>query len=156
DKVLDQREKLRAISAELARLHGPRSGGAGSPETLRQARDALVEWLEHARLSGLEGVLWGGLSLAGALAGWRLLGPRDFEPVAELILLIRLSVGVPATLLVRFVMRYRYLREARARFEASDVEAPLGWSEEEVEIRLERLEEELETATHRRVQHNHA
>src|SRR5699024_5296056 len=34
--------------------------------------------------------------------------------------------------------------------------APLGWSEEEVEIRLERLEEELETATHRRVQHNHA
>src|SRR5699024_4316495 len=80
----------------------------------------------------------------------------DFEPVGELILLIGLSVGVPATLLVRFVMRYRYLREARARFEASDVEAPLGWSEEEVEIRLERLEEELETATHRRVQHNHA
>ncbi len=156
DKVLDQREKLRAISAELARLHGPRSGGAGSPEALRQARDALLEWLEHARVPGLEGLLWAGLSLAGALAGWRLLGPRDLEPFGELILLIGLSVGVPATLLVRFVMRYRYLRDARARFDASNVEAPLGWSEEEVEIRLERLEEELETATHLRVQHNHA
>jgi DNA repair exonuclease SbcCD ATPase subunit len=156
DKVLDQREKLRAISGELARLHGPRTGGAGSPEALRQARDALVEWLEQARLSGLEGVLWGGLSLAGALAGWRLLGPRDLDPFGELILLVLLAVGVPAALLVRFIIRYRYLGEARARFDATNVEAPLGWSEEEVEMRLERLEEELETATHRQVQHNHA
>jgi DNA repair exonuclease SbcCD ATPase subunit len=156
DRVLDQREKLRSISAELARLHVPRSNAADTPELLRTARDALVEWIEHARLSGLEGVLWGGLSLAGALAGWRLLGPREIEPLGELVLLIGLAVGVPAFLLGRFVMRFRYLGDAKSRFVATDVEPPLGWSEEEVETRLERLEQELEAATHRQVQHNHA
>lgn len=156
DRVLDQREKLRSISAELARLHVPRSGAADSPEVLRQARDALVEWLEHARLSGLEGVLWGGLSLTGALAGWRLLGPREIEPFGELVLLVLLAVGVPAFMLARFIMRFRYLGEARARYLATGVEPPLGWSEEEVDTRLDRLEQELESATHRQVQHNHA
>lgn len=156
DRVLDQREKLRAISAELARLHVPRAEGAGSAESLRQARNALAEWLEHARLSGLEGVLWGGLSLVGATAGWRLLGPRELEPFAELLLLILLAIGIPATLFGRFIMRYRYLGQARTRFLATDAEPPLGWSESEVESRLERLEQELETAMHRQVQYNHA
>lgn len=156
DRVLDQREKLRSISAELARLHVPRTNAADTTEILRQARDALVEWLEHSRLSGLEGVLWGGLTLAGTLAGWRLLGPRDIEPFGELILLVLLAAGVPAFMLVRFVMRFRYLGDAKARYLATDVEPPLGWSEDEVETRLDRLEQELESATHRQVQHNHA
>jgi len=156
DRVLDQREKLRSISAELARLHTPRSASADTADILRQARDALVDWLEHSRLSGLEGPLWGGLSLAAALAGWRLLGPRDFDPVGELILLILLAFGVPAFLLGRFIVRFRDLGGARARFLATGVEPPLGWSQEEVETRLERLEQELESATLRQVQHNHA
>jgi DNA repair exonuclease SbcCD ATPase subunit len=156
DRVLDQREKLRSISGELARLHVPRVGSAGSAEALRQARDALADWLEQSRLSELEGVLWGGLSLAALLAGWRLLGPRDLDPFGELVLLILIAVGVPGTLLVRFLMRYRHLGQARARFESTDIEAPLGWSEDEVETRLERLEQELEEATHRQAQHNHA
>ncbi|RFF28487.1 MULTISPECIES: AAA family ATPase [unclassified Wenzhouxiangella] len=156
DRVLDQREKVRSISAELARLHVPRSSTAESPETLRQARDALVDWLEHARLSGLEGLLWGGLTLAGAMAGWRLLGPRAIEPFGELVLLVLLAVGVPAFMLGRFVMRFRYLGTARTRFLETEAEPPLGWSEEEVETRLERLEQELESANSRQVQHNHA
>lgn len=156
DRVLDQREKLRSITAELARLHVPRAGSADTPDLLRQARDALVEWLEHSRLSGLEGLLWGGLSLAGALAGWRLLGPRDMDPFGELVLLIVLAVGVPAFLLGRFIVRFRDLGGARERFLATDVEPPLGWSREEVETRLDRLEQELESATLRQVQHNHA
>ncbi|MDZ7791990.1 MAG: AAA family ATPase [Xanthomonadales bacterium] len=156
DRVLDQREKLRSITAELARLHVPRAGAADTPEILRQARDALAEWLEHARISGLEGILWGGLSLAGALAGWRLLGPREIEPFGELILLVGLAVGVPAFMLGQFILRFRYLADARSRYLATDVEPPLGWAEEEVETRLERLEQELESASHRQVQHNHA
>lgn len=156
DKVLDQREKLRAISAELARLHVPGSSSPDTARRLRQARDALVEWLEHARLSGLEGVLWGGLSLTAALAGWRLLGPREIEPFGELLLLIALAVGIPAGLLVRFVLRYRYLAAARSRFLATEVETPLSWAESEVEARLERLEQELAAATNREVQHNRA
>jgi DNA repair protein SbcC/Rad50 len=156
DKVLDQREKLRAISAELARLHVPGSASPDTAQSLRQARDALVDWLEHARLSGLEGVLWGGLTLAATLAGWRMLGPREIEPFGELVLLIALAVGIPAALLVRFVLRYRYLAAARSRFLASEVETPLSWAESEVESRLERLEQELTAATSREVQHNRA
>lgn len=156
DRVLDQREKLRGISADLARLHVPRAEAAASAETLRLARDALSEWLEHARLSGLEGVLWGGLSLAGTLAGWRLLGPREFDPVGEFILLVFLAVGIPTTLLVKFILRYRYLGQAQARFISTEVEPPLGWSESEVESRLERLEQELEATTHRQVQQRRA
>ncbi|NBB68697.1 MAG: hypothetical protein GVY33_00005, partial [Alphaproteobacteria bacterium] len=156
DKVLDQREKLRAISADLARLHVPRSEAAASVDSLRLARDSLAEWLEHSRLSGLEGVLWGGLSLAGALAGWRLLGPRELEPFGELVLLVLIAVGVPATLLVRFIMHYRYLGQAQARFLSTEVEAPLGWSEAEVEARLERLELELEATTNRQVEQQRA
>jgi len=156
EKVLDRREKLRSISAELARLHVPRNEAADLPEKLREARNALVEWIEHARLSGLEGVLWGGLSLAGALAGWRLLGPRALDPFGELILLILLAIGAPAFMLGRFLMRFRYLGDAKSRFLDTGVEPPLGWTEDEVETRLDRLEQELEAATHRQVQYNHA
>ncbi len=156
DRILDQREKVRGISADLARLHVPRAEALASVDALRQARDALVDWLKHARLSELEGLLWGGLSLTAAVAAWRLLGPRELDPVGELILLILIAVGLPLSLLVRFIQRYRFLGQARTRYLSTEIEEPLGWSESEVEARLERLEEELEASTHRHVQQKRA
>lgn len=156
DRVLDEREKVRALTTELARLHVPRAEAAVPVAQIKQAREALTEWLEYCRLSPLEGVLWSGLTLAAVLAGWRLLGPRDLDPFGELILLVLIAIGVPATLLGRFVMRYRDLGQARTRFLATEIEPPLGWSEEEVETRLERLDRELESATHRQAQHDRA
>ncbi len=147
DRVMTLREKVRTLSGELARNHIPSSASQHSDEKLRRARQALIDWLEFCRLTPLEGWLWGGLGLTALIATWRVLGPQDVEVVPELILLILLAVGVPLGLLGRFVDRFRQLGRSRSVFEATGVEAPLGWTESEVESRLERLERELEAAT---------
>ncbi|QOC23120.1 AAA family ATPase [Wenzhouxiangella sp. AB-CW3] len=147
DRQLNLREKVRALSGELARHHVPATAKGHSDERLRRGRQALIQWLEFCRLSPLEGWLWGGLGAAGLMATWRVLGPRELEAAPELILLILLAVGVPAGLLWRFIERYRRLGRSRTDFEATDLEAPLGWTESEVESRLERLEQELQSAS---------
>ncbi len=147
DRVMTLREKVRTLSGELARNHVPATASQHSDDKLRRARQALIDWLEYCRLTPLEGWLWGGLGLAALIATWRVLGPQDVEVVPELILLILLAVGVPLGLLGRFVDRFRQLGRSRMMFEATGVEAPLGWTESEVESRLERLERELEAAT---------
>lgn len=151
DRVMSQREKVRTLTGELARNHAPTGTTQYSEEKLRKARQALVDWLEFCRLTPLEGVLWGGLGFVALIATWRVLGPQDLEVVPELILLILLAVGVPLGLMVRFIDHFRRLGHARSRFAATGVEAPLGWTESEVESRLERLERELEAATHHSV-----
>jgi DNA repair protein SbcC/Rad50 len=147
DRVMTLREKVRTLSGELARNHVPGGPGQHSDEQLRRARQALIDWLEYCRLTPLEGWLWGGLGLTALIATWRVLGPQDVTVVPELILLILLAVGVPLGLLGRFVDRFRQLGRSRSTFEATGIEAPLGWTESEVESRLERLERELEAAT---------
>ncbi len=147
DRVMNLREKVRTLSGELARNHAPGGPGQHSDDKLRRARQALIDWLEFCRLTPLEGWLWGGLGLAALIATWRVLGPQDVTVVPELILLILLAVGVPIGLLGRFVDRFRQLGRSRSVFEATGVEAPLGWTESEVQSRLERLERELEAAT---------
>ena len=151
DRVISQREKVRTLTGELARDHVPTGASQHTEEKLRRARQALIDWLEYCRLTPLEGVLWGGLSFVALIATWRVLGPQDLEVVPELILLILLAVGVPLGLMVRFIDRFRQLGSARSLFAATGVEAPLGWTESEVESRLERLDRELEAATHHSV-----
>ncbi len=151
DRVISQREKVRTLTGELARDHVPTSATQHTEEKLRRARQALIDWLEYCRLTPLEGVLWGGLSFVALIATWRVLGPQDLEVVPELILLVLLAVGVPLGLMVRFIDRFRQLGNARSLFAFTGVEAPLGWTESEVESRLERLERELEAATHHSV-----
>ena len=46
-----------------------------------------------------------------------------------------------------FISRWRDLGQARTSFLATDIEPPLGWTEGEVEARIERLDLELESAT---------
>ena len=151
ERVQGLREQIRNLTAELARTHVS-SNMTGRPQgDLRQARQALLRWLEFARLTPLEGVLWGGSSMAALLAGWRMLSAQDQAVSPELILLILLAAGIPLGLCVRFLLRWRDLGQAKADFLATDIEAPLGWTEEEVEARLERLELELESATRHEV-----
>jgi DNA repair protein SbcC/Rad50 len=147
DRVMSLREKVRTLSGELARNHVPTGAGQYSDDKLRRARQALIDWLEYCRLSPLEGVLWGGLGFVALIATWRVLGPQNVEVVPELILLIVLAIGAPLGLLVRFLDRYRQLGRSRTVFASTGVEAPLGWTESEVETRLERLDRELEAAT---------
>ena len=156
DQVMSLREKVRTLSGELARNHVPSVTSRHSDDKLRRARQALLDWLEYCRLTPLEGVLWGGLGFVALIATWRVLGPQDIEVVPELILLILLAVGVPLGLLGRFLERYRQLGQSRSIFDATGVEAPLGWTESEVESRLERLEHELEAATLQNVRHARA
>jgi DNA repair protein SbcC/Rad50 len=147
DRVMGLREKVRTLTGELARNHVTTAASPHSDEKLRRARQALVDWLEYCRLTPLEGWLWGGLGLVALIATWRVLGPQDVDVVPELILLILLAVGVPLGLLGRFADRWRQLARSRENYAATGVEAPLGWTESEVESRLERLERELEAAT---------
>ncbi len=146
DRVQTLREKIRNLTGELARAHASRSVTGRPVETLRRARQALQRWLDGARLSPLEGVLWAGLAGSAALAGWRLLGPQSVPASPELILLILLAAGIPAGLLASFLNRWRDLGRAQQDFLDTEVEPPLGWAEEEVEARLERLDLELESA----------
>lgn len=147
DRVQTLREQIRNLTGELARAHASRSVTGRPAELLRQARQALQRWLDGARLSPLEGVLWGGLAGAAALASWRLLGPQDMPATPELILLILLATGIPVSLLGIFINRWRDLERARRDFLDTDIEPPLGWTEDEVEARIERLDLELESAT---------
>lgn len=151
ERVQGLREQIRNLTAELARTHAS-SNMTGRPQgDLRQARQALLRWLEFAHLTPLEGVLWGGSSLAALLAGWRMLSSDGQAISPELILLVLLAAGIPLGLLARFALRWRDLGRAKVDFLATDIEAPLGWTEEEVEARLERLELELESATRHEV-----
>jgi len=147
DRVQSMREQIRTLMGELARSHVSSNPTGRTQGDLREARQALQQWLDGARTSMLEGVLWGGLSLAAALATWRLLGPQELEPLPELIMLILIALGAPLGLLGHFMLRWRDQDQAVKAYVATDIEAPLGWTESEVESRLERLDHELESAT---------
>ena len=149
ERLQSEREQIRNLTAELARTHVS-TNMTGRPQSdLRDARQALRRWLHAAGLSPLEGVLWGGLGLTGLIASWRVISETGSSP--ELILLSLLAIGVPATMLVRFINQWRDLGRARDEFLETDIEPPLGWTAEEVEARLERLETELESATRHEV-----
>jgi DNA repair exonuclease SbcCD ATPase subunit len=147
DRVQSMREQIRSLTGELTRAHVSSNISGRSQSDLRDARQALQQWLDGARTSALEGVLWGGLSLAAAAAAWRLLGPQALEPLPELIMLILIAAGVPLGLLAHFILRWRDQGQAVQAFLATDIEAPLGWTQDEVEARLERLDRDLESAT---------
>jgi DNA repair protein SbcC/Rad50 len=147
DRVQILREQIRNLTAELARTHVSKNPTGRSQADLRAARQALQRWLDGANLSPLEGVLWGGLGGAAIIAAWRLLGVQEIGLSPELMLLILLGVGIPLGLLVNFANRWRDLQRAHNDFIETDIEPPLGWTEDEVESRLERLELELESAT---------
>ncbi len=151
ERVQVLREQIRNLTAELARTHVSKNMTGRSQASLREAHQALERWLEGARLSPLEGVLWGGLSAAAGIAGWRLLAVQEIGASPELILLIAMAAGVPAILLGGFINRWRDQDRARTDFLETDIEEPLGWVEEEVEARLERLDVELESATRHEV-----
>lgn len=147
DRVQAMREQIRTLTGELARTHVSSNITGRSQDDLREARQALQQWLDGARTSVLEGVLWGGLSIAAGLAAWRLLGPQGLDPLPELIMLILIALGVPLGLLANFTLRWRDQDQAVKAYLATDIEAPLGWTESEVQSRLERLDHELESAT---------
>lgn len=147
DRVQILREQIRNLTAELTRTHVSKNQSGRTQADLRAARQALLRWLDGANLSPLEGVLWGGLSGAAIIASWRLLSVQDIALSPEMLLLVLLAVGIPLGLLVNFANRWRDLRSAHHDFIETDVEPPLGWTEDEVEARLERLELELESAT---------
>lgn len=146
EKVLAQREKLRALSGQLVLGQQARNPSSRLPDDLRTARRALQEWLALARLSPLEGALWGSLALAAVLGSIRVLSAETLSTHPELLLLAALAVGLPLAMLGRFVLRYRDREGARTLFLRTAIEAPMGWSEAEVRARLERVEAELEAA----------
>jgi len=147
DRVQAMREQIRTLTGELTRTHISSNLTGRSQDDLREARQALQQWLDGARTSALEGVLWGGLSIAAGLASWRLLGPQELEALPELIMLILIAIGVPLGLLGNFALRWRDQDQAVKAYLATDIDAPLGWTEDEVEARLERMDLELESAT---------
>jgi DNA repair exonuclease SbcCD ATPase subunit len=147
DRVQVLREQIRNLTAELARTHSSKSASGHSQSDLREARQALLDWLEGARLSPLEGALWGGLAVAAGIATWRLLAVQEVPASPELILIILLAAGLPLTLLAQLLPRLRGKAQARNEFDETGLEAPLGWTESEVEAHIERLDLELESAT---------
>jgi DNA repair protein SbcC/Rad50 len=147
DRVQVLREQIRNLTAELTRTHVSKNLTGRSQTDLRNARQALQRWLECSNLSPLEAVLWGGLSSSALIATWRLISVQAVSLSPELFLMILLSVGIPAGLLVNFAVRWRDLERARADYRETEIEQPLGWTESEVEARLARLDLELESAT---------
>lgn len=147
DKVLGLRERIRALSGQLGLTRASRNLTGRAREDLRTARSALQDWLALARLSPLEGWLWGTLALAALIGGARLLAGAELSGQPELLLLVALAAGLPVAMLVRFGLRLRDRGQARRDFEASAIEPPLGWNEPEVRARLKRLDLELEAAT---------
>ncbi|MEE4296984.1 MAG: hypothetical protein V2J20_10280 [Wenzhouxiangella sp.] len=153
EKVLSMRERIRALTGQLSLVQSSRNPTGQPRDDLRNAHTALHDWLALARLSPLEGWLWGTLSLAALIGGVRLLGGTELSGQPELLLLIVLAAGLPVAMLVRFGMRWRDRTEARRAFELSEIEPPLGWNESEVRARLKRLDLELEAATQREISH---
>jgi len=151
DKVHELREQIRALTAELTHVHGSSSAIGRRSEDLRKARQALARWLESARLSPLEGILWGSLSLAVLIAAWRLMAAEQIIEHPELLVLIAVAAGIPLALLGQFIHRWRDRNRALNEFHDSDIEPPLGWTEGEVEARLERLDSELEAASRQEI-----
>ncbi|NDY96443.1 ATP-binding protein [Wenzhouxiangella limi] len=147
DKVLGLRERIRALSGQLGLAQASRNLTGRPRDDLRTARSALQDWLALARLSPLEGWLWGTLFIAALVGGARLLVDPGLSGQPELLLLVALSAGLPGAMLGRFALRLRDRSQARKDFEASAIEPPLGWNEPEVRARLKRLELELEAAT---------
>ena len=107
DRVQVLREQIRNLTAELARTHSSKSASGHTQNDLREARQALLDWLEGARLTPLEGGLWGGLAAAAGLAAWRLIAVQELVVSPELILIILLATGVPLALLAQFLTRMR-------------------------------------------------
>ncbi|MFW5815716.1 MAG: ATP-binding protein, partial [Wenzhouxiangella sp.] len=147
DKVLGLRERVRALGGQLGLTHASRNLTGRPRDDLRSARSALQDWLALARLSPLEGLLWATLTLAALVGGGRLLAGAELASQPELLLLVVLSAGLPAAMLVRFGLRLRDRAGAKKNFEASAIEPPLVWDEAEVRARLKRLDLELEAAT---------
>ncbi len=147
EKVLALRERIRALTGQIGLAQSSRNLTGRPRDDLRSAHAALHDWLALAKLSPLEGWLWGTLSLAALIGGIRLIGSAELSGQPELLLLVALAVGLPLAMLVRFALRWRDRNEARRSFELSEIEPPLGWSESEVRARLRRLDLELEAAT---------
>lgn len=146
EKVLDLREKIRALTGQLVLTQSSRNPSGRPQGDLRTARSALQQWLALARLNPLEGVLWTSLGLAALLGSSRILSSQSESP-PELLMLMALAVGLPVAMLVRFLLRLRDREAARQRYCETAIEPPLGWSESEARKRLERLDGELEAAT---------
>lgn len=146
EKVLSQREKIRALSGQLALSQGSRNPTGRPQDDLRSARQSLQEWLALARLNPLEGALWGSLGLAALLGSLRVLNTDNLISNPELLLLAALGIGLPLAMLGRFLLRWRDREQAQQRYLGTAIEPPLGWSESEVRTRLERLDTELEAA----------
>ncbi len=146
EKVLGLREKMRALTGQLALAQVSRNPTGRPQSDLLSGRNALKDWLALARLNPLEGVLWGSLALAAVLGSWRVLTTQSPSSNPELLLLVVLAAGLPLAMLIRFARRWGQREHSRRRFLATAIEPPLGWAENEVENRLERLEAELEAA----------
>lgn len=146
EKVLSQREKIRALSGQLALSQGSRNPSGRPQDDLRTARKSLQDWLGLARLNPLEGGLWGSLSVAALIGSLRVLNTETLSANPELLLLASLAIGLPLAMLGRFLLRWRDREQARQRYLGTTIEPPLGWSESEVRTRLERLDTELEAA----------
>lgn len=152
EKVLGLREKIRALSGQLVLSQASRNPTGRPQDDLRGARGALQDWLSLARLTPLEGLLWGSLGCAALLGSFRLISSVALSSNPELLLMMALAVGLPAGMLVRFLMRWRDREQARERYLQTSIEPPLGWSENEVRARLKRLDLELEAATQHEIQ----
>jgi len=148
-RVMDEERAVQALKEQRELLNIPDSVDGNTFSALQKAHDALEKWLGLIRPNPLVGVLWGGLALFAALAGWRLFDPHALPPVAELLFLLSIAIGVPAALLVRFVIHARSHHSARREFLSTGVEEPLGWTQKEAGVRLERLKTELENTRER-------
>ena len=152
EKVLGLREKIRALSGQLVLSQTSRNPTGRPQDDLRGARSALQDWLSLARLTPLEGILWGSLGFAALLGSFRLISADSIGSNPELLLMMALAVGLPAGMLVRFLMRWRDREQAQERYIQTSIEPPLGWSESEVRARLRRLDVELEAAIQHEIQ----
>src|SRR5690625_1656880 len=148
-RLKDEERAVQALKEQRALLNIPDSVDGSTFSALQKAHDALKKWLDLVKPNPLVGVLWGGLTLFAALAGWRLFGSHALPPVAELLFLLSIAVGAPAALLVRFFIHARSHHSARRDFLSTGVEEPLGWTQKEGRVRLERLKAELENTRER-------
>src|SRR5699024_2419659 len=130
-RVMDEERAVQALKEQRELLNIPDSVDGNTFSALQKAHDALKKWLDLIKPNPLVGMLWGGLALFAVLAGWRLFGSHALPPVAELLFLLSIATGVPAALLVRFVIHARSHHSARREFLSTGVEEPLGWTQKE-------------------------